>query len=360
MRRWVGLLVLLALSGCGQTTSQHAARGSARISPIGSTPTSEPPKLSARGCFTDPERCNYPGPNDVGAEASTGERCSELRPSGSIVARTPGQRIEGLDITGHVDVEAPKVTLNDDCVTDHEGFGRSAVKMEGAASELTVSNSTIRGVNEEYGSVEIALQGSDVPGNVATNDLLYNCAECIHADWTLAKSYVDSNGLAPRRGVMSDGQAAHIEDWYYDGETVTARENTMFNPEYSVAIMFGDTNDGRGGACSNHIIFERNLIAGGGYLFYPCGNSSSPGTSTMIIKDNRFARCLTSEPDHEYPGPGGTKCGNGKLTPVNEGADSHGYFPEGGYFGVATAFYDGPAQRWEDNRWDNDLEIVHP
>jgi hypothetical protein len=353
-------LLLLALGSCGQMgSSAHGdkVRTSAAKAPASSRIE---PSLSARNCFSALERCGYPGPHNVGAEASTGRRCSELRSSGSITASTAGQRIEDLDIMGHVYVEAPDVTLNDDCVTDDEGFAHAAVKMEAGARALTVSNSTIRGVGEGYRSIEIALQGSDAAGNVATRDLLYSCAECVHAEWTLTKSYINSNGLAPRKGIIVEGGVAHVEDWYYNGETVIARENTMLNPEDSVAIMFGNTGNGAGGACANHIYFERNFVAGGGFMFYPCGNSSSAGASTMTIRGNRFARCSTTRPDHESPNPGGTKCGYGRLTPINTGADAHGYFPLGGYFGVATSLYTGARQVWEDNFWDDDLHEARP
>lgn len=351
-------LFVLALSSCGQAGDSRARNDTqtAAMSPRASARIA--PNLSARNCFSSPERCGYPGPRNVGAEASTGRRCAELRRSGSIAATTAGQRIENLDIIGHVYVEAPKVTLNDDCITDDEGFAHAAVKMEAGASALTVSDSTIRGVGEGYSSIEVALQGSDEAGNVATRDLIYNCAECVHAEWALTKSYVYSNGLAPRKGIVAEGGIAHVEDWYYNGETVVARENTMFNPEYSVAIMFGNTNNGTGGACANHVYFEKNFVAGGGFMFYPCGNSSSAGVSTMTIKDNRFARCLTKRPDLESPNPGGIKCGYGRLTPRNTGADAHGYFPDGGYFGVATSFYTGPQQVWEHNFWDDNLRAV--
>jgi hypothetical protein len=322
-------------------------------------------KGMATGCFENPESegtarieaCGYPGPGNVGAEASTGKKCSELTPSGSITSLTPGQKIENLNITGHVYIEAANVTINNDCITDSEGFGHSAVKMEDGASDLTVSNSTIRGANEESGSVEIALQGDDASGDVATKDALYNCGECVHADWTLTKSYVYSNGLAPRKGVVNpeDNEADHIEDWYMSDETAVAKENTMLDPEFSVAIIFGDTDYGKGGPCDNHMTVEGNLVAGGDYLFYPCSHATSVGTATETIRNNRFARCLGKslfEPTY-----GGYIC-EGTVLSLPPFGDSHGYFPDGAYYAVASEYYTGAGQEWSGNFWDDNLETV--
>jgi hypothetical protein len=90
-------------------------------------------------------------------------------------------------------------------------------------------------------------------------------------------------------------------------------------------------------------------VAGGGYTLYPQGNSNSVGSSTMDISDNRFARCLTASVHNE-----GTEC--------EGGADSHGYWPLSGYYGVvdSEAIYCPPdsGQTWSGNVWDDNNESV--
>ena len=293
----------------------------------------------ATGCFADPESCGYPGTADTGAN------CSALTPSGSVTANTPGQRIEGLNITGTLLVNAPKVTIKNVCVTTDGGgrLGSWAVYLANGATETTITEATIRGQNESNHSVDEAISNNyGNAGARATKVQLTNCGECIHQSWTLTKSYVDANGMK--------GTSDHFEDWYFNDASVVASEDTMFNPEEQTAVLFGDTGLGGGGPCKNHLTVTNSLVGGGGALFYPCGNSSSVGSSTMTITGNRFARCLGA---HQYePESGGTLCAGG--------ADGNGFFPFGGFFLVAADIYRGPGQVWEDNIWDDDGKPVEP
>ncbi len=79
-------------------------------------------------------------------------------------------------------------------------------------------------------------------------------------------------------------------------------------------------------------------------MLYTCGSQTSAGLSTMNISDNRFARCLTKQ----VSAPNGGEACSG-------GADTHGYWPNGGYFGVAAYINCPPmsGQTWSGNVWDD-------
>ena len=107
------------------------------------------------------------------------------------------------------------------------------------------------------------------------------------------------------------------------------------------ANIFANTGNGSGGACSNQLTISNNLLAGGGFSIYPCGNATSQGTSTVSITGNRFARCGGGA---EVQGGGGTWFCPG-------GADSAGYYPRAGSFGRLAAAY--PNTVWTGNIWDD-------
>ena len=59
---------------------------------------------------------------------------------------------------------------------------------------------------------------------------------------------------------------------------MTAIHNTFLNKAPQTANIFGNTDNGTGGACKNQLTITDNLFAGGGYTLYPCGNATSQGT----------------------------------------------------------------------------------
>ncbi len=117
----------------------------------------------------------------------------------------------------------------------------------------------------------------------------------------------------------------------------------LLNEEDQTAAIFGNTNGGSGGACANHLTITNNLMAGGDYVLYPCGNASSVGTSTSDIENNAFARC----------GGGVNIAPPGDPGVCASGADSHGYFPFGGSFGLTAYYFPGADQTWCGNHWDD-------
>jgi hypothetical protein len=303
--------------------------------PVNLHPVHEDRGPKPTSCFADPERCGYPGPRDTGVE-----HCSELPDSSGTKTITSADTIENTDITGYVVIAAAGVTLNHDCVIfdGGEAEGSAAVVLEGAASNFTISNTTVRAQNTTSDSFEEAIRNnhSDA-GAVASRDRLEDCAECIHQSWTLSESYVLANGRAAAAG-------AHTEDWWFDNNTIAANDDTLLNPQEQTAIVFAEGS----GACADHETVTNSLLAGGGYLFYFCTHSTSAGSSTIDIRNNRVARCTTGE---EYVGDtGGYRC--------KGGSDEHGYWPRGGYFGAVGTHYTGSGQVWEQNFWDNDLKTV--
>jgi hypothetical protein len=301
-------------------------------------------------CFATPERCGYPGPSDTGVA-----NCAALTPSGGKTI-TQAETIEGLDIAGQVVVDTGGVKLNHDCieVDGSEEAESAAVVLDSGASGFTISGSTIRGKNTTTESIEEALRNnySDA-GARASGDRIENCSECLHQPWILNDSYVDADGEQQ----ADESGRAHAEDWWFDSGTISANDDTLLNPSKQTAVIFAESG---GGSCENHETVTDSLLAGGGYMFYLCAHSTGAGSSSIDIKDNRFARILcTKRRIENYEGRGGYGC-SPEGTYFSYGEGSGGYFPRGGFFGLV---YEGEGiynrgAGWSGNYWDDDLRTV--
>jgi hypothetical protein len=296
-----------------------------------------PPPPSDNHCFASPHTCGYPDPSAANVGALTA--CSSLTPSGPITASAQGQTVEGLNITGGVTVTASNVTLANDCITTNGDSqpGSRVVTIANGATATRIEHSTISGANSTSQSVEEALNNNySQSGSVADHDYIYNCGECVHGPWKLTNSYVMSNATI---------SGEHYEDIYCSDATFVAEHDVLINPHEQTANLFCDTNGGGGGAADNHITLTNSLLAGSGFSLYTDGNSTSVGSSTMTVTGNRFTRCLSTSVFNQ--GSGGTSCA--------QGPDGNGYFPKGGYFGIAAYTYcSGVNQVWTNNVWDDD------
>ena len=330
-------LVLVCAVGAGLLVATGSSpRRAARHPPGGVHPVPVAHTTAHTGCFAAPEACGYPGPKDTGVDD-----CSALAKSSGTKTITAPETVEDTDITGYVVIDAPGVTLNHDCIVFNGGEteGSAAVVLESAASDFTISNTTVRAENTTSDSFEEAIRNnySDA-GAVASRDRFEDCAECIHQLWTLTESYVLANGRAAAPG-------AHTEDWWFDNNTIAAHDDTLLNPQEQTAVIFAEGS----GACEDHETVTDSLVAGGGYMFYFCTHSTSVGSSTIDIAHNRFGRCAT--PEEYLNATGGYRC--------RGGADAHGYWPRGGYFGVlGTGYTGGSGQVWEGNFWDDNRETA--
>ena len=311
-----------------------------RAAPVlGFTDVTPPPPrpLSQTKGFASPGSCGYPDPayNNVGVPSGT-----TLTPSGSITVTTAGAVVDGKDVTGDITVSANNVTIKNTRVTKTSGgcgastCGNSVIRVTGPYTvtishvELTTANNT----TVEHG-IRNAL------GGTINVDHVYGTADIDALCWC-GNANLSDNYSFIHLAIADD----HLENLYLDGHTLTANHNTFLNNHPQTANIFGNVNNGFGGACSNHLTITNNLLAGGGWSIYPCGNASSQGTSTTTITGNRFARCGGGV---EVQGGGGTWFCPG-------GPDQSGYFPRSGSFGVLAAWY--PNTVWSGNYWDDNVK----
>jgi hypothetical protein len=283
--------------------------------------------------------------------------CSALTRAGGTTISRAGETVEGKDFDGLVVIDAPNVTLNNDCVEINggEGVGSTAVQLEASADNFKITNSTIRGMNTTSESIEAALRNNHQDsGDLADNVRMENCGTCIYYAWTVENSYVDNNGLLN----LDESAINHAEDWYLSNSTIVANHDTLLNPVIFAAV-------GNDTPCNNHETVTNSLLAGGGYVFYFCAHSSGNAGSTIDIANNRFARMVCAKAEESGYDGGGFGCTGNPTGYFEDGEGSGGFFPRVGFFGIVaekeesdeTNIYER-GRGWSGNYLDDNLEPV--
>ena len=281
-------------------------------------------------CLPNPSACGYPDATNTGVPAGI-----SLTPSGSKTVSTNGAVLSGLDITGTVTVTADNVTIENSRIAKTSGgSGSYAVILNNGADNFTIRDSEISGPASNTSGLQSAVWNHyNNPGALATRIYFHRCADC----WEGAGTFRDAYMV-----VDAAYSGSHDEDIYVCGTSVDVDHSTLVNTHQQTATVFGDTICG-----GNDFTVTDSLLAGGGYVLYPQANSSSE-TGSTLISGNRIARCKTTAVYN--PGSGGTACSGG--------GDSFGYYPLGGYYGIAAYTYSGPDQIWENNVWDDSSQPI--
>jgi hypothetical protein len=285
---------------------------------------------ASNGCLAEPSACGFPDRTNTGVPAGT-----TLTPAGSQTVSTDGAVLDGLEITGTVTVTADNVTIqNSRIVRTSGGSGSYAVILNNGADNFTIKDTEVVGPESDSEGLQSAVWNHyGNPGATATRVYFHRCADC----WEGAGTFRDDYMV-----VDAAYSGSHDEDIYVCGDRVDVDHSTLVNTHQQTATVFGDTICG-----PNDFTVTNSLLAGGGFLVYPQANSSS-ATGTANVSGNRFARCTTSSVYD--PGSGGRTCSGG--------ADSFGYYPLGGYYGVAAYNYSGPGNVWANNVWDDSGQPV--
>src|SRR6185312_14847404 len=257
-------------------------------------------------CFSAPSACGYPDATNTGVPVGT-----SLTPSGSITASTPGQVINGKDVSGTITVAANNVTIENTRVT------RTS---DGCGSKTACGNYEIIVNDGVTGTIIQDSELASAPGITCEHDIrnlgsklqvirayLHGCDSNLYS--VGSTTMTDTYGVA-KIVISSD----HVENIYFDDSAFTINHSTLFNPVEQTATIFGNSNGGTDGPCSNQLTVTNNLLAGGGYVIYPCGHGTSAGSSKSVITGNHFARCLTADVEE-------ASCGKHVCT---GGFDSHG------------------------------------
>ncbi|WP_147268693.1 DUF4082 domain-containing protein [Sphaerisporangium album] len=233
-------------------------------------PTTKPPTHSPSP--TPPPTGGFPGASNTGVPSGT-----NLKPSKSVTVTKDGAVIDGLEISGEINVEADNVTIRN--VRLAAAPGDWGIIQRNGHSGLTVEDSEIFGNGSQRTQFAILNQGGDL--TVRRVDI-----------------HTISNGILTEQGLVED---SYLHDPKYfsgdhtdmimctsgppSGAKLVIRNNTVINTlEQTGAIaLFQDFGVVR------NVTVEHNFLAGGGYSLY--AGAGSKGTSSNIkVIDNVFSK----------------------------------------------------------------------
>jgi thrombospondin type 3 repeat protein len=303
------------------------------------TITATTPPATGTHCFASPHTCGFPDETNTGIPAGTA-----LSPSGSITASTPGQVIDGRDVTGTINIVANNVTVQNTRVTltgtgcgPTSTCGNYEIRINEGVSGTVIKNSELRVAAGT--TCEHDIRNTSGPSLQIIGVYIHGCDSNLYGGGTMTDSY----GVA-KLDISND----HVENIYFNDTSFTSIHNTLLNPISQTAVIFGNSNGGTATTnCTNQLTVTNSLIVGGGYTLYPCAHAAQAGSSTINVQNNHFGRCTSAE---VYNPNGGTHtCANG--------TDSSGYYPFGGAYGMATEYFNGTGT-WKGNVWDDNLAPV--
>jgi hypothetical protein len=309
--------------------------------PVGAVAPAAAPvePLRTSNCFYSPHSCGFPDPSNTGVPAVV-----PLAASGPLTITVPGTVVSGLQVTGSIDVLASNVTIENTRVIESTSCGPI----------VTCGNSAIEIAPGLTGVVIKNVETASVPGDTCEHDIRNDGSSV-----TIEGAYLhacDSNVYAAGPTVLKNSfgiaeiaiSSDHIENIYFNETSFTAIHDTLLNPVGQTAVIFGNSGGGSDVTnCSNQLTVLESLLAGGGYTLYPCAHAAQAGTSHLTVEGNHFARCVSAE---GYEPDGGTH-------PCVGGADSSGYYPKSGSYGIAFNYFT-PVSIWRGNVWDNNLARV--
>src|SRR5262249_36568291 len=234
------------------------------------TGTSGPRPPGGTGCAARPSSCGYPDATNTGVPAGTA-----LRRSGSVTADKAGQVVDGLDITGEINVTASNVTIRRTRVT---GGGDWVVIVRPTAANLTIEDSELTTPAGTPQDIACVLNIGDTAPHIRRVNI-HGCSAGISSGAGLVQdSYIHDMsqvpGLSHDVGVASNG-----------GGGMTVQHNTIFNQlDQTATVAFYQDF----GTQQNDLV-TGNLLAGGGYCVYG-GTGTKGGTANIRFTNNRFSR----------------------------------------------------------------------
>jgi hypothetical protein len=201
-----------------------------------------------------------------------------LRPSGSFTADTPGQVVDGLDVTGSIVVTAPNVVIRNSRFTGTGGTPW-AIQTQGSGSVL-IQDTTIRGDYTDAGIAYANWTAERVEIVGMTND-----GAKMGNNVTIRDSWI--HDFTPTSGAHADGLQL-VEDV---GNIVI--ENNRIDPGGGVganSAIFLCPDIGPQVRDAGPITVSGNQLGGGGYTLYYVGGSGGAVLTDVRVTGNRWLR----------------------------------------------------------------------
>ena len=264
------------------TPTGDSSATSATSAPVSSTPASTTaPTRSTSSSAPRPTTTttapattsSTPPAGSVGVPPGTA-----LRPSGSFTADTPGQVVDGLDVSGSIVVTAPNVVIRNSRFTGTGGTPW-AIQTQGSGSVL-IQDVTIRGDYTDAGIAYANWTAQRVEIVGMTND-----GAKMGNNVSISDSWI--HDFTPTSGAHADGLQL-IEDV---GNIVI--QNNRIDPGGGVganSAIFLSPDIGPQVNGAGPITVSGNQLGGGGYTLYVVGGSNGAVLTDVRVTGNRWLR----------------------------------------------------------------------
>lgn len=239
--------------------------------PTTTSPAPSPTPTTTTTTAPPPPPSGYPDASNTGVPAGV-----TLTPMSGTTFGTPGQVINGRDISGCVTVTADNVTIRNSRIRGVGTCGGShVVHVAGGVDNLLIEDTEIDGLGQSRGSaignsgftlnrVEIHNVGSD--GVYAEQDVTITNS-WIHDLIFMSGDHNDT--------IMTNGNM----------DNVLIKHNRLEN-EYTQTAVIALFEDFGG---IFNVLVEDNILAGGGYTVYAGGNTSMPHGNIRFV-NNKFSK----------------------------------------------------------------------
>jgi hypothetical protein len=248
-----------------------------------STPTSTPTSTATPSKPTSPSPTtskgtapagrpllpNYPSASNTGVPKGT-----SLKSSGSLVITKSGTVVDGLDVSGIIQVKASNVTIKN---TRVRGAGWWSVDIDDGVTGVVVKDCEINGRGTSGRENSMGIMG---PGTFLRNNI-----------------YGVENGVTPGSGSLVQDNYIHDlgapGDPHYDGiqidgarSNITILHNTVINQFGQTAAVMIDNYFGP----IRSVTVENNYLAGGGYTVYSDGQFSGGSITGVRFVRNKVGK----------------------------------------------------------------------
>jgi hypothetical protein len=209
----------------------------------------------------------YPNATNTGVPAGT-----VLKPSGSLVLSTPGEVVNGLDISGGVDIQASNVTLENCIIHVTDANAQWVVSVLGGLTGVTIQNCEIIGpglsANNQDAGIYI-IGDSQVTINAVNIHEVGHGIDVSGGPVVVENSYIHD---------LNAASSSHYDGIYFGGGSspnfsLQIQNNTIINQNDQTSAVFLENYFGS----INNVSVNNNLLVGGGYTLYLVSNTQSNG-----------------------------------------------------------------------------------
>jgi len=250
-----------APSGSAAPSASPSASASASHSAAPSARANGPVDPHRPNCAPHPSGCGFPDGSNTGVPAGT--KLTVV--NGDMKISQAGAVIDGKDIRGCVDIEAPKVTIRRSKIACANFYvvASFSERYSGGGAVLQ---------DVEIDCLKSAGTGIGYYGLTATRVNIHGCENGFDIDntMTVQDSYIHD---------LNETATAHTDGIQLAGGAhITITHNTIFNPGGTSAVISHPS-------ANSDVLVSSNLLAGGAYTLY-CPRDSS--TNFRVI-NNRFS-----------------------------------------------------------------------